>query len=57
MSQIENIEAMRTEVEALGGTIITYQDLPPHIEEQFLRRMLNRPEYIEQERAERGQVN
>lgn len=42
--QAERIEAMRQEVNGLGGTITTYEDLPPHIEEEFLRQVLERPD-------------
>jgi len=39
-----NIQAMREEVEAQGGTIVSFGDLPPHIEEEFLRHVLDRPD-------------
>lgn len=43
MTQQERIEAMRAEVSSLGGVVTAFEELPPHIEEDLLRRTLNKP--------------
>jgi hypothetical protein len=48
-----NIQGMRKEVEALGGSITTLEEVPPHIEAQMLLRALGKPEYIEIEGRDR----
>lgn len=44
MNQKQRIESMRAEVASLGGTVTTFEELPPHIEEEFLRQVLKRPD-------------
>ena len=53
MTQEANIKEMRAELESLGGSIVTFEEVPADIEEQFLRRILRRPEYIVVERSSR----
>lgn len=52
-NQTERVMEMRAEIVAKGGAITTFEDLPLDIEEQLLRRSLERPEYIEIERESR----
>lgn len=42
-TQAERIAGMRDEIVALGGSTVTFEEVPPHIEEALLRRALNKP--------------
>lgn len=44
MNQQQRIEAMKAEVASLDGTITAFGELPPDIEEEFLRQALKRPD-------------
>lgn len=54
MNQQQRIESMKAEVESLGGVITTIEEVPPHIEEEFLRQALKRPDRGFLFRQERG---
>lgn len=54
MNQQQRIESMKAEVESVGGAITTFEEVPAHIEEEFLRQTLKRPDRGLLYRQERG---